>query len=221
MHKRYPFSSSFISAGRQVQRVAQKKKPRIFPPRCFLLASSWSMMPPEVVSTTNPNCLLGRRLFVHFSMSLMATSNLGEMTPHLLSLPVRLMTILPALWSSTTSNSPMYPCFIMTVRNLMTTLEQGRQDCHQPHRAPQQVWCDLTQVRCCHRRHREVDKQPPALQTVRARGADHLRGHHGPRGGQEEASRRKDPGILLLNLVMKPIELTHKLNLNHMLLFKG
>merc|ERR1719222_328796 len=125
MHKRYPFSSSFISAGRQVQRVAQKKKPRIFPPRCFLLASSWSMMPPEVVSTTNPNCLLGRRLLVHFSMSLMATSNLGEMTPHLLSLPVRLMTILPALWSSTTSNSPMYPCFIMTVRNLMTTLEQG------------------------------------------------------------------------------------------------
>ena len=50
-----------------------------------------------------------------------------------------------------------------------------------------------------------MDQQPPALQTVRARGADHLRGHHGPRGGQEEASGRKDPGILLLNLVMKPI----------------
>merc|ERR1719471_2620150 len=33
--------------------------------------------------------------------------------------------ILPALWSSTTSNSPMYPCFIMTDRNLITTLEQG------------------------------------------------------------------------------------------------
>merc|ERR1719244_15551 len=52
-------------------------------------------------------------------------SNLGEMTPHLLSLPVRFTTILPDLWSSTTSNSPMYPCFIITVRNLMTTLEQG------------------------------------------------------------------------------------------------
>ena len=48
------------------------------------------------------------------------------MTPHLFSLPVKLMTILPALWSSTISNSPMYPCFIMTVRNLMITLEQGR-----------------------------------------------------------------------------------------------
>merc|ERR1719281_673148 len=104
----------------------QKKNPRIFPPRCFLLASSWSMMPPEVVSTTCPNCLEGRRLLVHFSISLMPMSNLGEITPHLLRRPVRLMTILPALWSSTTSNSPMYPCFIMTVRNLMTTLEQGR-----------------------------------------------------------------------------------------------
>merc|ERR1719281_1203749 len=103
----------------------QKKNPRILPPRCFLLASSWSMMPPEVVNTTYPNCLEGSRLLVHFSMSLMATSNLGEMTPHLFSLPVKLMTILPALWSSTISNSPMYPCFIMTVRNLMITLEQG------------------------------------------------------------------------------------------------
>merc|ERR1719434_89987 len=83
------------------------------------------MMPPEVVNTTYPNCLEGSRLLVHFSISLMATSNLGEMTPHLFNLPVRLMTILPALWSSTTSNSPMYPCFIITVRNLKTTLEQG------------------------------------------------------------------------------------------------
>lgn len=29
----------------------QKKNPRIFPPVCFLLASSWSMMPAEVVNT--------------------------------------------------------------------------------------------------------------------------------------------------------------------------
>ena len=82
----------------------QKKKPRIFPPRCFLLASSWSMMPPEVVRTTKPNCLEGRRLFVHFSMSPMATSNLGEITPHLLRRPVRLTITLPARWSSTTLN---------------------------------------------------------------------------------------------------------------------
>ena len=29
----------------------QKKNPRILPPRCFLLASSWSIIPPEVVIT--------------------------------------------------------------------------------------------------------------------------------------------------------------------------
>ena len=82
----------------------QKKKPRILPPRCFLLASSWSMIPPEVVRTTKPNCLEGRRLFVHFSISPMATSNLGEITPHLLRRPVRLTITLPARWSSTTLN---------------------------------------------------------------------------------------------------------------------
>ncbi len=31
--------------------LLQKKNPRIFPPRCFRLASSWSMMPPDVVNT--------------------------------------------------------------------------------------------------------------------------------------------------------------------------
>ena len=60
------------------------------------------------------------------------------------------------------------------------------------------------QVRHWHQWDREVDKQPPSLQTVRTRGADHLRGNHGPWGGQEEALGRKDPGILLLNVVMKP-----------------
>ena len=29
----------------------QKKNPRILPPRCFLLASSWSIIPPDVVMT--------------------------------------------------------------------------------------------------------------------------------------------------------------------------
>ena len=31
----------------------QKKNPRILPPRCFRRASSWSMIPPDVVSTRN------------------------------------------------------------------------------------------------------------------------------------------------------------------------
>ena len=107
---------------------------------------------------TYPNCLEGSRLLAHFSISLRATSNLGLMTPHLLSRPLRKTTIFPALWSSTISNSPMYPvqryiklsinahqlmhflhttatvpnkrgyhspCFIITVRNLTITLEQG------------------------------------------------------------------------------------------------
>ena len=60
------------------------------------------------------------------------------------------------------------------------------------------------QVRHWHQWDREVDQQPPSLQTVRTCGTDHLRGNHGPRGGQEEALGRKDPGILLLNVVMKP-----------------
>ena len=45
-----------------------------------------------------------------------------------------------------------------------------------------------------------MDQQPPALQAVWIRSVDHFRRHHGPRGGQEEAPRRKDPGILLLIL---------------------
>lgn len=52
---------------------------------------------------------------------LMPTSNLGEMTPHLFKRPFNSTTILPALWSSMISNSPMYPCFIITWRNLMMT----------------------------------------------------------------------------------------------------
>merc|ERR1719228_2386309 len=61
-----------------------------------------------------------------FNISNPTISNLGEMTPHLFRRPVRLTTILPALWSSTHSNSPMYPCFIITVKNLTMTLELGR-----------------------------------------------------------------------------------------------
>lgn len=102
----------------------KKKNPRIFPPVCFCLASSWSMMPAEVVSTMKPNCRDGSRLFCHFSRSLSWTSNLGLITPHLFNLLVRFTTIFPALWSSMISNSPMYPCFIITVKNRKMTLEQ-------------------------------------------------------------------------------------------------
>ncbi|GIL72280.1 hypothetical protein Vretifemale_2658 [Volvox reticuliferus] len=55
------------------------------------------------------------------------------MTPHLLSRPFSSTTILPARWSSTYSNSPMYPCFIIRERNLMTTLDAGlRSTCRLP-----------------------------------------------------------------------------------------
>merc|ERR1719187_2927901 len=65
----------------------QKKNPRILPPRSFLLASSWSIMPPDVVRTTYPNCLDGRRLLVHFSISPIPMSNLGERSQEDLPLP--------------------------------------------------------------------------------------------------------------------------------------
>ena len=51
----------------------------------------------------------GRSLAVHPSISLTPTSKRGLMTPHLFSLPFNSTTILPDLWSSTYSNSPMYP----------------------------------------------------------------------------------------------------------------
>ena len=43
----------------------------------------------------------------HFSMSPILTLNLGEITPHLFNLPFSWTTILPDLWSSMYSNSPM------------------------------------------------------------------------------------------------------------------
>lgn len=46
--------------------------------------------------------------------------------PHLFRRPFSSTTIFPERWLSTNSNSPMYPCFIITCRNLMTTLEDGR-----------------------------------------------------------------------------------------------
>ena len=94
-----------------------KKNPRIFP-------SSWALMPAEVFSTMQPNWRDESRLFCHFSGSLNCSSNLGLITPHLFSLPMR-FTVFPAMWWSVISNSPVQPCFIIIVRNLMMTLEHG------------------------------------------------------------------------------------------------
>ena len=56
-----------------------------------------------------PNCLEGKRLPTTFSYSVTLTSNLGEITPHLFNLPINSTIILFDLWSSTISNSPIYP----------------------------------------------------------------------------------------------------------------
>ena len=62
---------------------------------------------------------------VHVSISLGAALDLGLIPPHLLSLSVGLMMILPALWSSMISVSLMWPCFIITVRDQTVTFGQG------------------------------------------------------------------------------------------------
>ena len=53
-----------------------KKKPKIFPPVCFHLASLWSLMPAKVINIMKPKWLDGSRLFCHFSRFLSCTSNL-------------------------------------------------------------------------------------------------------------------------------------------------
>ena len=98
-----------------------EKESKDFPSCVF----SQSMMPAEVVSTVKPNWWEGYRLFCHYSRSLSHTSNLGLITPQLLSLPVRFTAIFPALWSLMISDSPMQPCFTISVRNLTMTLEHG------------------------------------------------------------------------------------------------
>jgi len=60
-----------------------------------------------VVITINPNCLEGNKLATAFSYSVTLTSNLGEITPHLLILPSNSITIFPPLLSSTISKSPI------------------------------------------------------------------------------------------------------------------
>ncbi len=64
-----------------------------------------------------PNCLEGNKFETTDSNLSAETSNLGEITPHLLSLPNNSTTIFPALLSSTNSKSPIYPFY-----NLYLTL---------------------------------------------------------------------------------------------------
>lgn len=49
----------------------QKKNPRIFPPVCFRLASSWSMMPAEVVKTMNLQRIQRKNMTRLFKMLLL------------------------------------------------------------------------------------------------------------------------------------------------------
>ena len=68
----------------------------------------------------------GKSLPTQLSTSWWEKSYLGEMTPHLLRRPFKETMIFPALWSSTRTNSLMYPFLSMTCKNLTTTLEEGR-----------------------------------------------------------------------------------------------
>lgn len=75
-----------------------KKNPRFPLLYAFaLLHSPWCQLSSSVSKAT----LTGRRQIVlTFPRSLSCTSNLGPITPHLFSLPVRITVTFPALWSS-------------------------------------------------------------------------------------------------------------------------
>ena len=92
----------------------------------YILASSWSMIPLDVVRTMHPDWHVGRRLVVHISISHGAASKVGLFPLHLLSLPDRLTTVLPAVWLSMILISPMWPCFIIMVRDWMVTFGWGQ-----------------------------------------------------------------------------------------------
>ena len=72
-----------------------------------------------------PNYLEGNMFYVHFSNSFAAIEYLGDITPHLFNLPINSITIFYDLWSSIISNSPIYPCFCMTFKNLIKTEDDG------------------------------------------------------------------------------------------------
>lgn len=101
------------------------KRIQSFPLLCFHLASSWSMLPTEVVGTVKPGWQDGSRSLFHFSRSFSCTSDLGLVTPHSRSPPVRVSTVFTARWSSAIANLAARPCFVITARKLTVTLERG------------------------------------------------------------------------------------------------
>lgn len=58
-----------------------EKNPRIFPPVCFGLASSWSVMPTDIVITAKPNWWPGCRLACHF-LDLSVTHRIWDWSLH-------------------------------------------------------------------------------------------------------------------------------------------
>lgn len=66
-----------------------KKYPDVFSLVRFRLASSWSVMSAEVVSTVKTSWWDGSRVFCHFSRSFICTSDLVLIIAYLFKLPVR------------------------------------------------------------------------------------------------------------------------------------
>ena len=73
------------------------------------MTKQFNFSPGNNTCTSYPNCLEGKRLLAHFSISGRETSYLGLITAHLFRRPLRWTTIFPDRWSSMISNSPMYP----------------------------------------------------------------------------------------------------------------
>ena len=87
------------------ERYCDEREKRLL--TCFRRASSWSMIPAEVVKMILPNERAGNNKVTQFSIASKVMLNRGEMTPVLFNRPLSWMTILPPRWSSTISNSPM------------------------------------------------------------------------------------------------------------------
>ena len=66
---------------------------------------------------------------------------------------------------------------------------------HWPH---QQVWCDLSQVRCFCGRNRAACQWPPSISSVWPYRLDHDLRHHGSWGGTSQTRGWQDCGLLLL-----------------------
>lgn len=75
-----------------------RKKNPVFSLLCvFCLASLWSMLPREDVSTRKSNWWEVGRLIYHFPRSMNCISNLGLILPHIFNLLVGLLAVFPVL----------------------------------------------------------------------------------------------------------------------------